>query len=187
MRRASRDNRLSRNDCLRSAALRPVRMPVVGESSLDVGLDFMAGGFMAVRTGLGALNIADPSRMERDFPCDAIRAQKNGCRLAPVFDPDLRNLEKLLGGVGRSGRRSVRETPADFVALGGRTQFALLALSRGLKCAAAAHFFEDTLGIQFRLEALESPVNRLAFLHDHSTHAMIIGWFGWFRSFFGAR
>ena len=93
--------------------------------------------------------------------------------MASVFDPVLRNQGKLLGGIGGDGRGSVREAPADLVALGGGTQFALLALGRGLKCAAAAHFFEDALGIQLGLEALESPIDRLAFFHGHSTHALI--------------
>jgi hypothetical protein len=87
--------------------------------------------------------------------------------------------EKLLGGFRTIGCRAAGVAPTDLVALGSGTQFALLALGRGLKRAAAAHFFEDTLGIKLGLEAFKSTVNGLAFLHDHSTHAMIVvGWFG---------
>lgn len=92
--------------------------------------------------------------------------------------PGLRNLEKLLSSFRGGGCGSVREAPADFVALGSGTQLALLAFGRGLKCAATAHFFEDALGIKFGLEAFESTVNGLAFFHNHSTHAILVGWFG---------
>jgi hypothetical protein len=90
----------------------------------------------------------------------------------------LQNRKKLLSGFRTVGCGSVREAPADFVALGSGTQLALLAFGRGLKCAATAHFFEDALGIKFGLEAFESTVNGLAFFHNHSTHAILVGWFG---------
>jgi hypothetical protein len=102
------------------------------------------------------------------------------------FLPDFAEPGKLFSGF--SGHCwCVRVAPADFVALGSGTQLALLALGWCLKCAAAAHFFEDTLGIKLGLEAFQSTVNGLAFFHNHSTHAMIFGWLVWFRSFFGAR
>ncbi len=95
--------------------------------------------------------------------------------LASVFtrgaDP-----RKLFNRLGTLGCGSVREAPADFVALGSRPQFTLLALGRRFKCSATAHLFKDALGIQFCLEALESPVDGLAFFHSHSTHAMIVFW-----------
>lgn len=40
------------------------------------------------------------------------------------------------------------EAPAKFVALGSRAKLALAAFRGGLKSAATAHFFEDTLGIK---------------------------------------
>jgi hypothetical protein len=104
--------------------------------------------------------------------------KKTDAMLASVASPRFAEPGKLLGSFRGDGCRSVREAPADFVALGGGAQFALLAFSRGLKCTAAAHFFEDTLGIQFGLKAFESTVNGLTFFHSHSTHAMILGWFG---------
>jgi len=63
------------------------------------------------------------------------------------------------------------ETPADFVALGCGTKLALATLGGRFECAAAAHFFEDTLAIEFGLQSLECPVNGLSFFHSHSTHA----------------
>lgn len=106
-----------------------------------------------------------------------------GTRFSPWFaEPG-----KLFSSLGPLGDRCIREAPADFIALGGGTQLALLALSWRFKCAAAAHFLKDALAIQLRFKALESTVNGLSFFHSHSTHAMILGWFGWFRSFFGAR
>jgi hypothetical protein len=104
--------------------------------------------------------------------------------MAPVFISDLAEPGKLFSDFGTfSGGRSVGVTPADFVAFGSGTEFALFALGRSLESAAAAHFFKDTLGIQFGFEAFESTVNGLAFLHNHSTHAILVGWFGWFRLF----
>ena len=94
---------------------------------------------------------------------------------------------KLFSGIGGGDGWCVGEAPADFVALGSGTKLALLALCRCLKCAAAAHFFEDALGIQLGLEAFESPVDRLTFFHGHSTHALNIGWFDWFHRESGAR
>ena len=106
-----------------------------------------------------------------------LRQKKTDANWHP-FIPKIAEPEKLFSGFGTLGSRCVRVAPADFVALGGGTKFALFALSGGFKCPAAAHFFEDSLGVQFRFKTLESTVNGLAFLHSHSTHAMILGWFG---------
>ena len=103
------------------------------------------------------------------------------------FKPKTLEPMKLNHAFGAVHHWARRETPADFITLRSGTKLALLALGWGLKCTAAAHFFEDTLGIQLGLKALESPVNRLAFFHGHSTHAVIIGCFGWFRRNLGAR
>ena len=66
--------------------------------------------------------------------------------VSQVAEPEI-----LFSSFGRSGGGSAGVAPADFVALGSGTQLALLALGRCFKCAAAAHFFEDALGIEFRL------------------------------------
>jgi hypothetical protein len=49
----------------------------------------------------------------------------------------------------------------------------LFALGWGFESAAAAHFLEDSFGIEFGFEAFESPVYGLAFIEIHSTHAFV--------------
>lgn len=73
--------------------------------------------------------------------------------------------------------------PTDFVTLGCGAKFALEFLSRSLESTTTAHFLEDTLGIEFGFETLESTVDGLAFLHlysaeifvCHSCHQLILG------------
>lgn len=52
----------------------------------------------------------------------------------------------------------------------------MFALGGGFESAAAAHFLEDSFGIEFGFEAFESTIDGLAFIEIHSTHA--VGWFG---------
>jgi hypothetical protein len=81
------------------------------------------------------------------------------------------------GGLFRGGGGgAVGVAPADFVAFGSGTELALFALGRGFESATAAHFLEDSFGIEFGFEAFESTIDGLAFIEIHSTHA--VGWLG---------
>jgi len=66
--------------------------------------------------------------------------------------------------------RAEAEAPSDFVALGSGAKLALLAFGRGFECAAAAHFLEDSFGIEFGFEAFEGAIDGLSFFHINSTH-----------------
>ncbi|MEY3393804.1 MAG: hypothetical protein RL346_40 [Verrucomicrobiota bacterium] len=81
-----------------------------------------------------------------------------------------------IDGFDFSGRCAGGETPSDLVALGSGAEFALFAFGRGFERATTAHFFKNTLGIEFGFEAFESTIHGLSFFDVHSTHADVFPW-----------
>jgi hypothetical protein len=134
-------------------------------------------------------NITDKlTNQAQGFPDDTKKAEPHGIRffgrfVARLAPPD----GSIVGQVnGFGGNRADAETPADLVALGSGAELALLALGRRFEGAAAAHFLEDALAVEFGFEAFEGAVNRLPFFYVHSTHADIFRWLYSWKIVWGA-
>ena len=83
------------------------------------------------------------------------------------------NLRLNSGGYGSSRDfLLVGEAPLNLVALVGGASLAALLVHGALESATTAHLFEDTLGIQLGLQALQSAVDRFSFTYDNGTHDM---------------